>query len=119
MKNVPSFCKIHLSHRLEHCYEEKNCVKLHFLNGATATCNLLIGADGIKSVVRQCLHALPNNGITYTGTVAFRGLIPVEKLPTTYSDSRKRDDPVIVSCTASSYSFKILPLFASIVATQR
>ncbi|KAF5337613.1 hypothetical protein D9758_014926 [Tetrapyrgos nigripes] len=102
LKEVPPFCKIHLSHRLGSIYEEEDCVNLHFLNGNTATCDLLIGADGIKSVVRQHLHALPNNGITYTGTVAFRGLIPVEKLPTTYSDNRQRDDSVIY-CGDSKY----------------
>ncbi|THU98831.1 FAD/NAD(P)-binding domain-containing protein [Dendrothele bispora CBS 962.96] len=102
LKNSPPFCKIHLSHRLSHYLEEDNSVKLFFLNGSTATCDLLIGADGIKSIVRQHLHAQPNNGITYTGTVAFRGLIPVENLPTTYNDSRQRDDPVIY-CGDSKY----------------
>ncbi|RDW76583.1 FAD-dependent oxidoreductase [Aspergillus mulundensis] len=41
---------------------------LHFSNGHTTTVDLLIGADGVRSVT--CLH----------GKTAYRGLIPAEKL---------------------------------------
>lgn len=41
--------------------------------------NVLIGADGIHSVVRSGLFGLES--ATFTGNVAWRGLVPAEKLP--------------------------------------
>ncbi|KAL4754974.1 hypothetical protein BDW72DRAFT_164783 [Aspergillus terricola var. indicus] len=51
---------------------------LHFSNNHTATVDLLIGADGVHSTVRQ--FAFPEYKLLYTGKTAYRGLIPAEKL---------------------------------------
>ncbi|KAF9074399.1 hypothetical protein BDP27DRAFT_1317015 [Rhodocollybia butyracea] len=77
LKHVPSFCRIHLDHRLIKCKEQEDCVELYFKNGSEATCDVLIGADGIKSMTRECFH---HKGIFYTGIQVFRGLIPKENL---------------------------------------
>lgn len=52
-------------------------MKLEFHDGTTATANLVIGADGIHSVVRS--HYLNDEPI-FSGIVAYRGLIPMEKV---------------------------------------
>ncbi|KAL4899544.1 hypothetical protein BDW74DRAFT_183651 [Aspergillus multicolor] len=77
---------IRLSSRLVRVTEEQhdNAVTksppltLHFSNGHTKTVDLLIGADGVRSAVRQ--FAFPDYGLLYTGKTAYRGLIPAEKL---------------------------------------
>lgn len=51
---------------------------LHFADGTTHTTDLVIGADGIKSVVRQFVAG--DTHLRFTGTVAYRGLIPTEDL---------------------------------------
>src|SRR5260370_37014279 len=51
----------------------------HFAGGATATGELLIGADGLRSSVRQ--QFLPDLAPLYAGYVAWRALIAEEANP--------------------------------------
>lgn len=54
---------------------------LRFEDGTTHQANLIIGADGIKSVTRNFVtddHEAKN--LIFTNNVAYRGLIPVDKL---------------------------------------
>jgi salicylate hydroxylase len=70
---------ISLNAKAKHFEESANGVALHLLDGRVIHGDVLIGADGIKSVVRaQILGPTP---VSYTGDIAWRGLIPVEKLP--------------------------------------
>jgi salicylate hydroxylase len=70
---------ISLNAKAKHFEESSNGVALHLLDGRVVHGDVLIGADGIKSVVRaQILGPTP---VSYTGDIAWRGLIPVEKLP--------------------------------------
>ncbi|KAI0332310.1 FAD/NAD-P-binding domain-containing protein [Cubamyces sp. BRFM 1775] len=67
-------------------------LELHFADGSTATCDLLVGCDGIKSVVRKQMledyvmehgrnpQLLDHIEPIWSGTIAYRGLIPVERL---------------------------------------
>jgi salicylate hydroxylase len=59
--------------------ESGSDVTLHLANGASATGDVLIGADGIKSVVRPLI--LGATAARFTGQVAWRAVIPVERLP--------------------------------------
>ncbi|KAF5350912.1 hypothetical protein D9758_010492 [Tetrapyrgos nigripes] len=93
MDHLPPFCKIHLSHRLSQWSETADEVNLTFENGATASYDMLIGADGINSVTRKCLAGQPYNGVFYTGTVAYRGLIPKEKLQEVSPGHRTIEEP--------------------------
>jgi salicylate hydroxylase len=54
-------------------------VSLTFENGATARASLVIGADGIHSVVRQSLFG-PDRP-EFTGIVTWRGVVPMDALP--------------------------------------
>ena len=49
-----------------------------FANGATASCDVLVGADGIHSAVRAAI--LGPEAPTFTGCVAYRGLVPAERV---------------------------------------
>ncbi|KAF8894081.1 FAD/NAD-P-binding domain-containing protein [Infundibulicybe gibba] len=66
-------------------------VHLQFAGGSTSTCDLLVGCDGIKSCVRgQMMKSLSESEMrpeyldyvdpVWTGTIAYRGLIPVKRL---------------------------------------
>ncbi|KAK0187107.1 FAD/NAD(P)-binding domain-containing protein [Armillaria mellea] len=87
LKNLPPGVKCHLSHRLLSYSETKDGIQLEFQNGRTALCNLLIAADGIKSIVRaklmEKLYPEIDSKIIspiFSGTLAYRGLFPVDEL---------------------------------------
>jgi 2-polyprenyl-6-methoxyphenol hydroxylase-like FAD-dependent oxidoreductase len=52
-------------------------MKLEFQDGTTSTANLVVGADGIHSVVRS--QYLEDDAV-FSGYVAYRGLIPMDKV---------------------------------------
>lgn len=70
---------IHVNHRVVRFSEGANGVDAEFADGKRARCDLLIGADGLKSVVRkQMFGDVP---ATYTGDGAWRITVPTERLP--------------------------------------
>ncbi|KAF9260343.1 FAD/NAD(P)-binding domain-containing protein [Marasmius fiardii PR-910] len=97
LEQLPSFCKIHLKHRLVNCEEAPDMVHMEFVNGSRANCDLLVGADGIKSVVRRCLKGGDTWPPTYSGTVAFRGLIPRERLEQVNPGHRTLREPAMAN----------------------
>ena len=54
-------------------------VVAHFTDGGTAEADVLIGADGLRSTVRQ--QCLPAVAPLYAGYVAWRALVPESALP--------------------------------------
>ena len=69
---------IHVNHRATHFVENKNGVEVHFANGKVVKGDVLVGADGLKSIVRaQFLGDVP---ATYTGDGAWRITVPVERV---------------------------------------
>lgn len=72
---IPTF----LDKRLTHFTQAQDHVTLHFSDGSTAQSSLLIGADGIKSTVRQSLA--PEVHPVYSGEIGFRGVLPAQRLP--------------------------------------
>ncbi|WP_433801359.1 FAD-dependent monooxygenase [Actinomycetospora sp. CA-084318] len=50
-----------------------------FADGSTVTADVVVGADGVHSVVRE--YVVPGEGPRYSGTSAFRGLVPRSALP--------------------------------------
>jgi salicylate hydroxylase len=69
---------LHLGHRLSRAIESDGCVQLTFANGATVETDLVIGADGIHSVLQReiGLKTHPSS----EGIMAYRGLIPSTRL---------------------------------------
>jgi salicylate hydroxylase len=70
---------IRLNHRLTGFMETADHVEARFENGHVARGDLLIGADGLKSVVRRQICGDPP--ATYTGDGVWRLMVPVERLP--------------------------------------
>lgn len=52
---------------------------LHFSDGTTHEADMVVGADGIKSVTRNSVVG-GNDRLVFTNTVAYRGLVPTETL---------------------------------------
>ena len=70
---------IHLDHRFERMEQDTSSVTLHFEGQAPVACDVAIGADGVHSTMRKVLFG--EGDATFTGIVAWRGLIPMERLP--------------------------------------
>lgn len=70
---------VQLNKRATHYVEDADVVTLHFADGTSARGDILIGADGIRSVVRAQMSGASTP--TYTGDAAWRLLIPTDKLP--------------------------------------
>ena len=64
---------IHLDHRLTGLEEQSDRTSLTFANGAQVEAEIVIGADGVRSVVRQALYGADNP--TYTGQMVWRSLL--------------------------------------------
>ena len=70
---------IALNARVTGFTEDAGGVTLHLADGSSAKGDLLLGADGIKSVVRS--QIVGETPASYTGYVAWRLTVPREKLP--------------------------------------
>jgi salicylate hydroxylase len=64
---------IHLGYRLTGLEEASDGVALAFANGARVEADYVIGADGVRSVIRQALYGDDNP--TYTGQMVWRALL--------------------------------------------
>ncbi|TBU57688.1 FAD/NAD(P)-binding domain-containing protein [Dichomitus squalens] len=101
LRHLSSQCRTHTGKRLvsySHTSSPQPATKLYFRDGTTATCDVLIGADGVKSAVRSALvrelagivraegkveeaqRLLAAGAPKWSGTVAYRALIPAEIL---------------------------------------
>jgi salicylate hydroxylase len=69
---------IHLGHRLTGVEEESDRVTLAFENGVRVEAEFVIGADGIRSVIRRALYGDDNP--TYTGQMVWRALLDGSKV---------------------------------------
>lgn len=67
---------VRLGHKLEAIDDSGDRPTLSFANGATATADLVIGADGIRSVVRSLLFS--DAPPVFAGEHAYRAVIDVE-----------------------------------------
>jgi salicylate hydroxylase len=70
---------LQLGHKVVGASESPNSVRLRFADGSTTEADVLIGADGVHSAVRGSIHGDP--GARFSGHVAYRGLVPAERIP--------------------------------------
>ena len=63
----------HRGRGLKSFEQSEGCVIAHFADGASEEADLLVGADGLRSNVRQ--QCLPDLGPSYAGYVAWRALV--------------------------------------------
>jgi salicylate hydroxylase len=70
---------IRTGHRCIGLEQDADVARLHFSNGTKAEADVVIGADGIQSVVQKFVVAPATP--EYSGSRAYRGLIEREKIP--------------------------------------
>ena len=73
--------RVHMSKRLikiEDNFRSDEPVALSFADGTTATADAVIGADGIHSYVREFMMGKEEAKPTFSGSVAYRGLVPMD-----------------------------------------
>ena len=70
---------LNLGFRLTDLEETGEGVRLTFANGHVAHADVVIGADGVRSLVRKFVAGA--DAAHYSGTSAFRGIVPIENLP--------------------------------------
>jgi salicylate hydroxylase len=70
---------IHLDHRLVGVEERSEGVVLAFANGAKVEAEFVIGADGVRSVIRHALYG--HDHPTYTGQMVWRALLNRSDVP--------------------------------------
>ncbi|WP_406331808.1 FAD-dependent monooxygenase [Streptomyces sp. NBC_00203] len=69
---------LRLGHKLQGVSRDGEDMVLTFAGGTTHRADLVVGADGIHSVVRE---ALVRDAPVFSGLGVFRGLVPVGRLP--------------------------------------
>jgi salicylate hydroxylase len=70
--------QIHLGHRCINIEQYPDRVEAQFDNGTVADADLIIGADGIHSSVRELIIGAESP--RFSGHIAYRGLVPAERL---------------------------------------
>ena len=71
--------------------ESPAAITAEFANGRSATGDVLIGCDGIRSAVRRALWG--EEEVTFTGYIAWRGLVPMDRL-----------DPALIAPDSASFA---------------
>jgi len=70
--------RVRLGHRLVGLTDHEDGVEARFANGHTVRSDVLVGADGIHSTVREWM--LGAEDARFTGCVAYRAAVPAERL---------------------------------------
>jgi salicylate hydroxylase len=70
---------VHTGHRAVGFEQDGDVARVRFANGETAQADVVVGADGIHSELRP--FVFPPSKPVFHGTISYRGLIPLERLP--------------------------------------
>jgi salicylate hydroxylase len=70
---------VHLGKRCVAVDETPDGVTLGFADGTSTRADIVIGADGVRSTVRQ--HVAGPDEAVFAGMSCFRGLVPIDKVP--------------------------------------
>jgi len=77
--------RVHLGARLTAVTQSTDEARLHLSDGTTVTADLVVGADGIRSIARQ---QIVSDHPRYSGQTIYRGLVPAERVPFLLTDHR-------------------------------
>jgi salicylate hydroxylase len=129
LNHLSSCCRTHPSKRLESYAQRPGVpIQLRFHDGSTATCDVLVGADGVKSVVRKtmfqdaALWAESQNRnadttelrnlseLRFSGVFSYRTLIPAARLSSVAPHHRVFSSPVQVSMTVRGCFVRVASL---------
>src|ERR1700730_6934743 len=70
---------VHTGHRCSGFEQDGNTAFVSFANGASVEADIVIAADGIHSELRP--YVFPSSRPVFSGSVAYRGLVPHERIP--------------------------------------
>ena len=70
---------VHTGHRCIGFEQEGDAARVSFAAGASTEADIVIAADGIHSELRP--HVCPQSRPIFSGSVAYRGLVPHERVP--------------------------------------
>lgn len=70
---------IRLDHKVVAVEQDSSSVRLMLANGGSAEADILIGADGVHSAVRNAVDEPAR--ASFTGCMAWRGVVPTDRLP--------------------------------------
>jgi salicylate hydroxylase len=70
---------VHTGHRCTGFEQDGQTARVSFANGASVEADIVIAADGIHSELRPFVY--PASQPTFSGSVAYRGLVPHERVP--------------------------------------
>lgn len=70
---------VHTGYRGIGFEQDDRRARVHFANGTSAEADIVIGADGIHSELRPSVF--PPSQPVFSGSVAYRGLVPHERIP--------------------------------------
>lgn len=77
--------RVHLGVRCTAVTQNADEARLHTAGGATVAADLVVGADGIHSAVRELIAA---DQPRYSGQSIYRGLVPAERVPFLLTEPR-------------------------------
>jgi salicylate hydroxylase len=133
LSHLPPSCTTHNAKRLKSYIQpcsRNSPITLTFTDGSTATCDVLFGADGIKSAVRNVMlrelaevvssdakqSVLSCINPVWSGVTAYRTLIPAEKLRARCPDHRALREAVQVSLVAvTCHSINLASLLLTVL----
>jgi len=75
--------RLHLGARLVAVTQSSDEARLHLSDGTTVAADLVVGADGIRSVVREQIVA---DQPRFSGQTIYRGLVPAQRVPFLLTD---------------------------------
>src|ERR1700681_2366329 len=70
---------VHTGHRCTGFEQDGDRARVSFANGVSVEADAVIAADGIHSELRP--HVFPSSRPVFSGSVAYRGLVPHERVP--------------------------------------
>ena len=70
---------VHTGHRCTGFEQDDDTARVSFANGVSAEADVVIAADGIHSELRP--YVFPPSRPVFSGSVAYRGLVPRERIP--------------------------------------
>jgi salicylate hydroxylase len=119
LRSLPTRCSVHTSKRLATYIAppltDNSPITLHFTDGSTATTDILIGADGVKSRVRFQMYqdlaetsrdAKPDfmryQDPMWSGVIAYRSVFPTSDLLEMFPGHPVAKTPTMVSSSVST-----------------
>ncbi|MGH3383669.1 MAG: FAD-dependent monooxygenase [Nocardioidaceae bacterium] len=70
---------VRTGHRCTGIEQDERCAQVRFANGVTVEADAVVAADGIHSVLQS--HVVEPSPPVYSGSVAYRGLVAHERVP--------------------------------------